>query len=205
MKRFYVLLVVCLVAAIAAPLYSQFSSLTSNGLMMSFNTSQERYEVTEPVDLQMVLVNKYHAALQYEFVNTPVCDFWITTSSGKEIWRYSTSRSFNGKTEVKLEPGESKICRVTWRQTDNYGRQVEPGWYEVYAKFSRADRDVEPFHTKIKIDENSGTSSVTVVIPLTTDKIDPVSDVGKNVTVNGTLRRNNQGLYIEVSDIRVKR
>lgn len=205
MKRFHILLIVCLMAAIAAPLYSQLSSLTSNGLTMSFNSNRERYEVAEPVDLQIVLVNSYHAPLQYEFVNTPPCDFWITTSSGKEIWRYSKSRSFNGKSEIKLSPNESKICRATWKQTDNQGKLVESGWYEVYAKFARADRNVEPFHTRIRIDERLNTSPITIIIPLSTDKIDPVSDIGKAVTVDGTLRRSAQGLYIEVRDIRVKR
>lgn len=203
MRRYRKLLILCLLAAISAPIFAQLSK-TNNGLTMSFKIYRQRYKASEPIELQMALTNSYHDTLNYEFVNTPPCDFWVKASNGREIWRYSKSRPFYGKTSLKLKPRESKTYRVTWNQVDDRGKAVEPGWYDVYGKFSRADRYLEPFHSRIRIEEKPSTP-VVIIVPTKSNTIDPVKDVGKSVTVEGVLRRGTQGLYIDVRNIKVKR
>jgi hypothetical protein len=204
----HILAVIGTLIALAVPIYSQhFGGTTPKGLRMSFDSNRGRYDVGEPIDLTVSLRNMTDKNLIYEFVNSPICDFWSTSTDGKEIWRYSANNPFRGRNIVKIEPSKHKTYQATWNQRDNRGNPVAAGWYEVYAKFTAADSTLEPLHTRIQIsgsNRDSGDGDMLLTVPVR-DGVVRKSDVGKTITVQGTLRQRPQGLYIEASNIQVRR
>jgi hypothetical protein len=88
---------------------------------------------------------------------------------------------------------------------DNQGKPVQPGWYEVYARFMVADQGQEPLRTRIKIDDKLPAGQVVILVPVNAGAVNPYKDVGKHITVEGTLRQSPQGLYIEVKDLKIQR
>lgn len=213
-KSLFTLLLLIAVAA-AVPLAAQYHNASqsqaraylNNGLAITLSTNMDRYEPAQPIDISVVLYNDSNSPMNYQFVNSPICDFWIT-SSGKEIWRYSKTQSFSGTQVLQLEPRRSKICSTVWNQTDSSGNRVRPGWYDIYTKFSAADSGQEPLHLRIRIDEStySGSGSpVMLTVPINSGTIDTRRDVGKTISIEGTLRQGPQGLYVEVRDVKVGR
>ena len=208
MKSIKILIVIGILAAFALPIYCQYyGGVTSKGLSMSFDSNHERYDVGEPIDLTVSLRNRTDKNLIYEFANSQICDFWIVSSDGREIWRYSASNPFRGRQVVKIEPGDRKTYQATWNQRDSRGNQVAAGWYEVYAKFMAADAALEPLHTRIQISNNNRNSNdgdMVLTVPVRAGIVNG-SDAGKSITIQGTIRQGPQGLYIDASDVRVHR
>lgn len=213
--RKYLALMIALLIVVAIPLYAQYynhrsqqaSGYATSGLAMTLMTSKDRYEASEPVDISALLHNDSGKSLNFQFYNTPACDFWITTQNGQEIWRYSRTRSFAGNQILNIDPNTTKSYTATWNQADSQGKAVAPGWYEVYAKFASADRGTEPLHLRVKVDDKSSSTSgtpIVISVPVSAGAIQS-GDVGKSISIEGTLRQSPQGLYVDVRDVRVRR
>lgn len=171
---------------------------------MTLSTNRESYELGEPLDLMLNLQNNSEKQLIYQSVNSPIFDFWITASNGKEIWRYSKEKSYVGRQELRLAAGEEKDYQAVWNQMDNQGKTVQPGWYEVYARFAGASRTIEPLHTRIKIENRITPSQSVIIVPIKQGDVNPYTDIGKSITVKGILRQSPQGMYIEVKEINLQ-
>jgi hypothetical protein len=58
---------------------------------------------------------------------------------------------------------------------------------------------------RVKIDEEQYSSPVVIIVPITGGSVNPNTDIGKPISVEGILRKGAQGLYIEVRDVNVRR
>jgi hypothetical protein len=203
MRRNYVLLVVILLVA-ATAVYAQYAAVAKSGLSVSVRANRSRYEVGEPVDMSLLLINSSGGNLNYQFANTPIYDCWVTSTDGKEVWRYSNGKSFTGRQTLSIEAGASKTYTVTWNQTDNQGKAAQPGWYEVFARFS-GEMGIDPVRTRVRIGGGAAPTQLIIQVPVSSSSVNLPGDLGKTASVAGVLRQGPQGLYLDVKDFQVKR
>jgi Intracellular proteinase inhibitor len=56
----------------------------------------------------------------------------VISRDGREVWRWSAGRAFSQAVRnEEMRPAERRAERITWPGTDQAGRTVEPGSYEV--------------------------------------------------------------------------
>jgi hypothetical protein len=202
------LLMVLLIMAITVPVFAQSVSHANNGLTASIRTNKSRYEPGEPMDLTFTLLNSGDRALRYDFANTPIYDIWITTSEGKEVWRLSKGKPFVGTQTLMLNQNAVKIYNNVWNQVDSQGKKVSSGWYEVFAQFNIKEKGIETVRTRIKIDNQTATNQqpqIVIMVLVNSEYINLRTDIGRPVTLDGVLRQGPDGVYLDVSSVKVKR
>lgn len=202
MKKAYILVSIFLLAVFAVPIYCQFSGRGAAGLTINFKPFRERYEIGQPIDFIMVLTNTSERAVIHNVTNGPICDFWVVDTNGREVWRYSNTKSFNGRLQLRLEPGESKAYQAEWNQTDNQGNKIQSGWYTLFGRFCGYDKSQEPARVRIRIEDRSTATPLVLMVPVKAGIIGS-GDVGKRITIDGILRQDSRGFYIENNSVKL--
>jgi len=205
MRRVVIAIAVLVLLMVGVALYGQKWARRSDGLQIQLSTNRERYEHGEPVEITFKLYNDTDKRLTYKSATGSLYDVWITTTTGKEVWRYTKANpSTIRNREIKIDPGKTEVIRIVWPQTDTKGTRQSPGWYVVYARFMM-DHSDKILNTRIRIEEEQISRSSVIYVPYKAGQINPNSDVGKDITIEGTLFKGSQGLYVDVKRIRVSR
>jgi len=114
------------------------------------DVSLKAHSLPGGVEMVLTVTNQSQEPVEFTFSSGMHHDF-VIERQGREVWRWSAGRMFTqAVTTETLEPAGRLIYRDVWGLKDSEGRKVEPGEYEVRARFcgrwdrGRADRWAGP-------------------------------------------------------------
>jgi len=109
------------------------ASLRVGGLLYTLTTDRRTYNQGEPVRITFTKRNVSNRTIVLRYRTSQRFDLIIRRGTEqREVWRWSAGRSFTqATTNVRLQPGERQVFRVTWDQRNNRGQQVAAGNYTI--------------------------------------------------------------------------
>lgn len=117
-------------------------TVTRGQITYTFAGNKATYGPSEPVDLTFTITNTGSDGVRFEFLTKQYHDFVIRRGS-EEVDRWSAGHTFApSPTTLYLGPGRSMVFTTRWRQTDQDGRSVPPGTYQIIAVFAVKDHPV---------------------------------------------------------------
>jgi len=123
---------------------SPSSSLILPGSMSlsgSVVTDHPRYALDCSVRIKFTVTNRTKGVVRYNFSTGQLYDVSVLDSAGREVWRWSTGRSFNKSISIlNLKPGESRVFETNWNGRGNTGVPITPGVYTVSARTTSDNR-----------------------------------------------------------------
>ncbi len=204
MKKVALIVAAALLIVVAAvPIYSQYKPSTTKDLVIRLYTDLTSYQHGQSVNLTVNIKNPTKQTISETLSYGPVCDFWITTTGGKEVWRYSTQNPVYSRQKISIEAGKSKDYRATWNQKDSRGNLVQPGRYYAYAKFAGQSATRAQMRTDITIQERAGYGAVTLLVPVNAGVVNRHTDIGRRIRIEGTLRNSPRGLYVDSPTVKI--
>ncbi len=132
--------------------------------------NKKKYSAGSQVQISFTVQNESKQNMILRFSSGQQYDMWITQNK-REVWRWSRDKVFTQALKsTTLMPGEQKVFKVSWNQTNNEGKPVVPGVYELHAQLTTIPTRREP----VKI------SFTVTPAPLTNRQV-KVADIVKNV------------------------
>lgn len=90
-------------------------------------TNKARYAQGEPVYITFRKRNISDDTLVLRYPSEQLFDFYISNSSGQELYRFSDNVEDNGVPhEIVMAPGEAENKNFVWNQVSNHGQWVKP-------------------------------------------------------------------------------
>lgn len=133
------------------------------------------YEVGDLVLIECTFTNIFTGPIVVRAFSEPVEINSMALRGSKAV------RSLDNKMyEIKLGPGETKRCELTWDQKDDIGKQVAPGWYWVEVGYETW-QDTSPPSGRYGI--RGMVSEIMIKFPY--DPMEKVIEVKQSVTITG--------------------
>lgn len=102
-----------------------------DGITAGIATDQTSYGRDEPVAMALVVVNNGSRRADFLFRSGQKFDFTVK-QDGRTVWKWSSGRFFTAMLQDKaLAPGDFWLHVAVWDGTDNSGRRVRPGRYQL--------------------------------------------------------------------------
>lgn len=90
-------------------------------------TNKSRYAQGENVYITFRKRNISDNTLVLQYPSEQLFDFYISNSSGQELYRFSDNVDDNGRPhEIVMAPGQAENKNFVWNQVSNYGQWVRP-------------------------------------------------------------------------------
>jgi hypothetical protein len=102
-----------------------------NFSMLIIRTDKKEYRPDETVVMTLVLQNEGPEAREYRFYTAQRFDV-TAEREGQQLWQWSHDRLFaQVMTMLVIQPGDSRVFKAEWKQTDLRGRKVPRGIYTL--------------------------------------------------------------------------
>lgn len=93
----------------------------------------DEVEAGQTVKLKLIWRNLTDKAVELTLGGRPPYDFVVTTSEGKEVWRWLAGQTVQDILEIKtVDPGQKLEFTLEWQPVDQSGAALAPGRYLLH-------------------------------------------------------------------------
>lgn len=104
-----------------------------DGFRYLLATNEKAYFPGQRVRITFRKRNITNETVTLRYPSTQLFDFYISNENGREIWRWSETKKFQGTTnQIILPPGRAETIEISWNQTNKQGNLVRPQTFTLW-------------------------------------------------------------------------
>ncbi len=125
-----------------------------NQIRLTVVLPKKTFSLGESIPIKLVIKNLSSKIAQISYSSSQHYDFHIIDLNKKPVWSWSRGRVFAQTfEELQMLPNASTVFRSTWKQQDDDGNPVKPGYYWLIAGWKKLPT-AEKVKIKLKIVSN---------------------------------------------------